>query len=116
MDAVATAIWLLREKTCQSLSRNIGGNTDWIDATTGHSDSPAVDVGGKHLYGVALLECLHALLKQDGNGIGLLTSGTASSPDPHYAASGLVGKKLGNDLIFEHLEGFRVTKEIGHTN
>ena len=48
-----------------------------------------------------LLQLLHALLEQDGEGVGLLAGGTAGHPDANRRSRGLAGKKLGNDLFLE---------------
>ena len=65
-----------------------------IDAGAGLFDGPAVNVGGEHLHLEILLQRLHALLEQDGDGIGFLAGGTAGHPDADRCARGLVRQKV----------------------
>ena len=64
-----------------------------IDAGAGLLDGPAVNVGGEDLHLETLLQRLHVLLEQDGDGIGLLAGGTAGHPDADRCARGLAGKE-----------------------
>ena len=113
VDAVGAAVRLLGEKARQPFRRDVGGNAGRIDAGAGAVDGPAVNVGGKHLQLETLLQLLHALLEQDGEGIGFLAGGTAGHPDANQCARGFAGKKPRDDLFLERPERLRVAEETG---
>ena len=113
MDAAGAALRLLGEKARQPLRRNVGVDAGGIDAGAGLFDGMAVDVGGEHLHPETLLQRLQMLLKQDGDGIGLLAGGTARHPDPYQCARGLAVKEAWDDLFLERLERLRVAEEMG---
>jgi hypothetical protein len=70
-----------------------------------------VDIGGKDLHFVGLLERLDLFLQHDGHGVGLLAGGTAAHPDPEDVTGGPARKKTGNHLRPQHLEDFRVSEK-----
>ena len=113
VDAVGAAVRLLGEKARQPLRRDVGGDAGGIDAGAGLFDGPAVNVGGKDLHLETLLQRLHVLLEQDGDGIGFLAGGTAGHPDADHCAGGLAGKKPRDDLFLQRRERLRVAEEIG---
>ena len=114
VDAVSVTVVLLGEEARQPLWRNVAGDAGGVKTDASHRNGPAVDVRGKDLHGVVLLEHLHAFLQQDSDGIGLLASGASGRPDAHHAADRFTFKQFGDDLLFEYLEGFGVSKEIGN--
>ncbi len=116
VDAVGAAVRLLEEKARQPVRRDVGGDTGRVNAGAGMSDGVAVNVGGEHLHFEILLQFLHALLQQDGDGIGFLAGGTAGHPDADGCAGRLAGEESRDDLFLERGERLRVPKETGDTD
>ena len=113
VDPVAPAAGLGHEKPRQPFRREVNGDAGRIEPRPGRGHCSAVDVRGEHLQSEALLHELHALLQQDGEGVGLLAGGAARAPDPDHRACRLVGEEAGEGQVFEGLERRRVPEEVG---
>ena len=61
------------EKKHYPLRRHVGGNAGGINVGAGRIDGPAANVGGENLNLERMLQRLHVLLEQDGDGIGFLS-------------------------------------------
>ena len=116
VDAVALATGVQGKEARQALRADVGGDADWVNASTGRGNGAAVDVGGKHLQHVVLLERFHALDQQNGDGISLFASRAACAPHAHRSARGLAFKEARQHLRLQGLKGRRVAKEVGHPN
>ena len=116
VNAIGATVGLDGEKSRQPFRREVCGDAGRVQAGARGGDGPAVDVGCEELHRVVLLERVHALLQEDGDGIGLLSGGAAGRPDAHHGAGGLVVEEPGNDLFLKHLAGFRIAEEIGHAD
>ena len=111
LDAVGAAAGFHREKAREPFRGDVGCDAGRVDAGPGGGDRVGVDVRGEHLHLEGLLQGLHALLQEYGHRIGLFARGTARGPDAYRGTRGPALQKLGDDQVFEGLEGLRIAEE-----
>jgi hypothetical protein len=91
-------------------------NAQRVQPGTGCGNGAAVNVGGKHLYGVL---CLSASIRSCSK----MASEYASSPVEQPATQtrttppgGFAGKQQRDHLLFQHRKCLGVAEKVGHTN
>ena len=115
-DAVGRAVRLRREKPRQPLRQNVGRDAGGIETGAGLFNGLAIDVRGEHLHLETPLHPFHVLLQEDGDGIGLLSAGTARHPHADRGGCVLARKKQRDDLFLQRRECLGVAEEPGHAD
>ena len=74
-----------------------------------------VEVGGEHLELARAGRLFRRFHERHGNGIGLLTGGTAEHPDADRIVAALL-EELGKNFALQNVEGVRVAEKTRHAD
>ena len=107
------AMLLLGKEAGEPRRRDIGRDRSRIAPLAGQGDRFLVDVGGEDLELQVALGRRDLLEQQHGEGIGLFAGAAAGNPDPQRPVRRVPAHQIGNCLLRQQFEGFRVAEEAG---
>src|SRR5262249_53587928 len=105
-----------REEACEPPRRNVLGDVGRVAGLAPFGDRLDVDIGGENLNARRRAHLGKQLVRQNAEGVCLLTRGAAWHPDPHALVRAIRCDDVRQNVLAEVLEGLRIAKELGDTD
>ena len=110
------ARFLLDEVPLEALGADIQGNVGGVEPGPRLGDGILVDVGAEDLHPEIRFRLLHALSKQDGDGVGLFPGPASRDPHPDGIRFGLFPDEIGQHFLLESFKRLGVPEEARHAD
>ena len=110
------SVSLFGKKTGQAGDRNILLYTVPVDAPSGNRNGVRIQICGEDFNVAAKPHFLHGFRKQDRDGVGLLTCGTAGHPDTDLVRGTGIAQKGFDDTFFENVKIVLIPEKTGDSD
>ena len=79
-------------------------------------DGLLIDIGAEELDLEIMLQLIHILPYDHGNGVNLFAGGASGYPYPQFVIFGLPGEHLRQDFLSENIKCFGVPEKVRHAD